>query len=67
MAKVIGAFLLGVLVTVAAARLLTANDTKAPAASASCQPEVEDLTNPRGLDARLDGIESEISGEAPKR
>ena len=70
MLKVLGAFLLGVFVTVIAVRVLSAQEARGPATSAAtCQPsaaEVEDLTDPRALDSRLDDIESEIAGPSPK-
>ena len=70
MLKILGAFLLGVLLTVIAVKLLPAPEPSAPTvASAACRPSaaaVDELTDRQALDSRLDAIESEITGDTAK-
>jgi hypothetical protein len=66
MLKLLGAFVLGAVVTAAGAWMFPASTSKAsPVASASCTTsDDEEMPDPRALDSRLNALEREITSDA---
>ena len=65
--KVLGAFLLGVVLTIVAAQLMPAGEDKvAPVSSSQCATagnDDDELSDRRALDTKLDAIEREITSD----